>query len=154
MRTLVLVALLAAPLGGCTEAFKIKTVSAEAHVGGGDRVSLAGIPDIRLQGVSAPEDTGPNSVGAESTRNLRDFVEGKNIVCHLDGTRTSDGPGARPIATCFLGETDLGFYQISTGHARDCPRFSKGRYAEAEAKARATRDLSAIYPLPGYCTPR
>ena len=43
---------------------------------------------------------------------------------------------------------DIGAALIEAGLARDCPRFSRGRYAELEPEA--ARRL----PLPGYCTPR
>jgi micrococcal nuclease len=43
---------------------------------------------------------------------------------------------------------DIGAELIEAGLARDCPRFSRGRYAELEPEA--ARRL----PLPGYCTPR
>jgi len=125
-----------------------------ARVVDGDGVSLDGEPDIRLQGIAAPEDNGRKREpgGPESTANLKAFAEGKRVWCVPDGTRTR----GRPVAVCklFGSGKDLGLYQVETGHARDCPRFSNGRYAEAEAKARAAgRDLSAIYPLPGYCAP-
>lgn len=122
-----------------------------ARVVDGDGISVGDIPDVRLQGIAAPEkrDLG----GAESTANLRALVEGKAVVCRPDGTKTR----GRPVAVCYITgtTTELGLYQVETGHARDCPRFSKGCYAAAEAKARAAgRDLSAIYPLPRYCALR
>jgi len=42
--------------------------------------------------------------------------------------------------------------QVRAGHACNCPAFSGGRYAAAEAEARAAgNDLSRIYDLPDYC---
>lgn len=122
-----------------------------ARVVDGDGIAVGDIPDIRLQGIAAPEkrDRG----GPESAANLRALVEGKAVVCRPDGTKTR----GRPVAVCYVTGTtiELGLHQVETGHARDCPRFSGGRYAQAEAKARAAgRVLSAIYPLPGYCEPR
>jgi endonuclease YncB( thermonuclease family) len=53
---------------------------------------------------------------------------------------------------CFLDGVDVGELVIRTGHGRDCPHFSGGRYAPAEAVARAAgHDLSRLYPLPDYC---
>lgn len=121
-----------------------------ARVVDGDGISVGDVPDIRLQGIAAPEDNGAKREpgGPESSANLRALVEGKAVVCKPDGTKTR----GRPVAVCFLGAKDIGLHQVETGHARDCPRFSKGRYADAEVRARAAgRDLSAIYPLPGYC---
>lgn len=132
-----------------------KDIVGAARVIDGDGISVGDIPDIRLLGIAAPED---NDVrrdpgGPESSANLRALVEGKEVVCRPDGTRTR----GRPVAVCYITGTtiELGLHQVETGHARDCPRFSKGRYAAAEAKARAGgRDLSRIYPLPGYCSAR
>lgn len=77
-------------------------------------------------------------------------MDGKFLVCHLDGTTA--GNKWRPTGICYLGDLDVGRYQVETGHALDCPAFSGGRYAAAEAAAKAAgRDLGAIYPLPPYC---
>jgi endonuclease YncB( thermonuclease family) len=130
-----------------------KDIEGIARVVDGDGIAVGDIPDIRLQGIAAPEDnaTKRDPGGPESAANLRALVEGKAVVCRPDGTKTR----GRPVAVCYVGNTELGLHQVETGHARDCPRFSKGRYAAAEAKARAAgRDLSAIYPLPGYCAAR
>lgn len=107
--------------------------------------------DIRLQGIAAPEDNGAKREpgGPEATASLGRIVDGKHLTCALDGT-TARG---RPVAVCTVDGKDVGELQVRAGHARDCPGFSKGRYAAAELAARATRDLSAIYPLPGYCNP-
>lgn len=130
------------------------TLTGIAHVKDGDGLSIGDIPDIRLQGIAAPEysNVKRQAGGAESTAHLRAYVEGKQVTCTFDGTTA--GRSKRPVATCTLEGKDIALVQVENGHARDCPNFSKGRYADAEAKARATRDLSAIYPLPGYCAPR
>lgn len=120
-----------------------------ALVKDGDGIVIDGT-EIRLQGIAAPEDNAAKRElgGPESTANLRSFVEGSVARCELDGTRTRN----RPVGVCFVGGTDIGEYQVRTGHARDCPRFSRGRYANAERSARAAgRNLRAIYPLPRYC---
>lgn len=132
-----------------------KDIEGIARVVDGDGIAVGDISDIRLQGIAAPEDNSRkrDPGGPESAANLRALVEGKAVVCRPDGTKTR----GRPVATCYRidGTVELGMHQVETGHARDCPRFSKGRYAEAEAKARvAGRDLSSIYPLPGYCSTR
>ena len=123
-----------------------------ATVKDGDGVILNGT-EIRLQGIAAPEDNEfkREPGGPESTRSLRTLVESKHIRCDLDGTRAR----GRPVGICYLGSLDIGEHQVRTGHARDCPRFSRGRYAGAEQTARATgRDLSATYSLPAYCMRR
>jgi len=109
--------------------------------------------DIRLQGIAAPEDNHARREpgGPEATASLHAIVDGKRLRCELDGTKAR----GRLVAMCFIGGTDVGEMQVLAGHARDCPHYSGGRYATAEMKARAVgRDLSAIYALPAYCTPR
>jgi endonuclease YncB( thermonuclease family) len=120
----------------------------------GDGLSIGNIRDIRLQGIAAPEysNVKQQAGGAESAAHLRAYVGGKEVTCTFDGTTA--GRSKRPVAVCTFEGKDIGLVQVENGHARDCPNFSKGRYADAEAKARATRDLSAIYKLPSYCTPR
>jgi micrococcal nuclease len=115
----------------------------------GDDVIVQGI-DMRLQGIAAPEDNGRQRQpgGPEATANLQKIVGGKSIACTPDGTKAR----GRPVVTCTVGGVDVGLLQVEQGFARDCPRYSKGRYAAAEQRARASgRDLSAIYPLPTYC---
>lgn len=123
-----------------------------AKVKDGDGV-LFGKVEVRLQGVAAPEDNKKRleKGGVESTKNLQLFVSGKQLKCYLDGTRARH----RPVGVCFLNGIDIGKYQVAAGHARDCPRFSKGRYATTEAEARSKgRNLSDIYTLPKYCHPK
>lgn len=132
----------------------VAVLSGIARVRDGDGV-LFGDVEVRLQGIAAPEDSPANREpgGPESTANLRALVEGKFLVCHLDGT--TGGSRYRPVGICYLGDLDIGRHQVATGHARDCPRFSGGRYADAEeAATRASHDLGAIYALPAYCGQR
>jgi micrococcal nuclease len=115
----------------------------------GDDVIVQGI-DMRLQGIAAPEDFGRKRQpgGPEATANLQRIVGGKAISCTPDGTKAR----GRPVVTCTVGGVDVGLLQVEQGFARDCPRYSKGRYAAAEQRARASgRDLSKVYPLPAYC---
>lgn len=115
----------------------------------GDDVYVNGL-DIRLQGIASPEDMGIRREpgGPEATAHLHSLVDDKPLRCVPDGTRTR----GRIVARCYLGAADVGELQVLAGHARDCPRYSRSRYATAEAKARAAgRDLGAIYSLPSYC---
>lgn len=126
-------------------------ISGLAHVIDGDGIAFSGI-EVRMQGIAAPEDNGARREpgGPESTAHLRALAEGRFVACRLDGTRTR----GRPVGICSIDGIDLGEAQVESGHARDCRHFSKGRYAEAEHRARtAGRDLAAIYSLPGYCVP-
>lgn len=119
-----------------------------ATVVDGDGVKINGI-EIRLQGISAPEHRiNEKSIGYKSTRNLRNLVDGKYLICHLDGTKA----GKRPVGVCFFNLLDIGQFQIETGHARDCEAYSNGRYHNFELRAKASGfDLSISYELPNYC---
>jgi len=109
---------------------------------------------VRLRGIAAPEDYRGNREpgGPEATRHLAELVDGRKVTCQLDGTTA--GRSRRPVGTCFVNGEDIGALQVRAGYARDCPAFSGGSYAAAEAEARAAGgDLSRIYALPLYCAP-
>ncbi|WP_127521947.1 hypothetical protein [Mesorhizobium sp. Z1-4] len=125
----------------------VAVLSGIAKVADGDGI-LFGNVEVRLQGIAAPEigELG----GDSSTKNLQQIADGQMIVCHLDGTTA--GRTGRPAGICYAGSVDIGEYQVSSGKARDCPAYSRGRYAEVETSARANgRDLAAVYALPEYC---
>ncbi len=102
---------------------------------------------IRLQGIAAPEGNEPG--GAAATDVMRDLVLGEELRCDLTGDRSHD----RVIGVCFLDDgRDVGEVMVFQGQARDCYRFSRGRYADAERHARTMgHDISQIYALPEYC---
>jgi len=130
----------------------VATIEGVARAKDGDGV-LFGRIEIRLNGIAAPEDnhTKREPGGPEATANLARLVNGLRLRCDLDGSLASSN---RPVGVCFKPDgSDIGEHQVRAGHARDCPAFSKGRYAGAEQDARAQgKNLSAIYPLPRYCT--
>ena len=117
-----------------------------SHVRDGDTIEVGPIA-IRLQGIAAPEGNEPG--GNIATDAMRDLVLGKDVRCDLTGDRSYD----RVIGVCFLEDgRDVGEVMVFQGNARDCYRFSRGRYADAEKHARAMgHDLSRIYVLPEYC---
>ena len=117
-----------------------------SHVRDGDTIEVGPIA-IRLQGLAAPEGNEPG--GNIATDAMRDLVLGKDVRCDLTGDRSYD----RVIGVCFLEDgRDVGEVMVFQGNARDCYRFSRGRYADAEKHARAMgHDLSRIYVLPEYC---
>jgi len=109
------------------------------HVRDGDTIEVGKIP-IRLNGVSAPELD--ESLGQQSKQFMRDLVDGKSVLCELNGKKTY----GRFVGVCYLGGKDIGVSIIEAGLALDCPRFSGGRYKAVEEVAAR----SAI-KLPGYC---
>jgi endonuclease YncB( thermonuclease family) len=118
------------------------------HAIDGDTLVVAGI-HVRLQGVAAPEiehpgQPEPEPGGPEAAAFMTKLVEGRTLVCALTGERTR----GRPVAVCRVDGQDVGAAVIAAGLARDCPRYSKGRYARLEQPA--ARKL----PFPTYCQPR
>jgi micrococcal nuclease len=127
-----------------------RDIAGIAVVKDGDGILFGGL-EVRLQGIAAPEYNSRKKElgGLESLNSLRALVEGRRVVCRLDGTKTRN----RPVGICYLKGQDIGAHQVRNGSARDCPRFSRGRYAELEKRARAAgKNLSRTYPLPSYCT--
>ncbi len=124
------------------------SVTGIAHVVDGDTLHLktpGKTVKVRLQGVAAPE-RGARG-GAEATRFVEQLAQGRTVRCELDGTRSKD----RVVGTCFVGGAggeDIGAAVIAAGLARDCPRFSGGRYRALE------RPEAAHLAYPSYCVPR
>lgn len=109
------------------------------HVRDGDTIEVSGVP-IRFDGVSAPELDEP--YGEQSKNAMRGLVAGQQVRCKLTGAKTYD----RFVGTCFLKDgRNLSAEIISMGLARDCPRYSSGRYQEFET------ERSRRLPFPGYC---
>lgn len=109
------------------------------HVRDGDTIEMGKIA-IRLNGVSAPELKEP--LEPQSKQFMRSLVDGKNVQCELDGTKTYD----RLVGTGYLEGKDIGISVIKAGLALDCLRFSGGRYANYEIKG-----VAAQVKLPKYC---
>jgi hypothetical protein len=82
---------------------------------------------IRLQGLAAPEAGEPG--GAEATAAMRAMVVGRQLRCEMTGERTND----RCVGSCHSGPKDIAAELVRAGLARDCPRFSRGRYARGGA---------------------
>lgn len=110
-----------------------------SHVRDGDTIEIGTYP-VRFDGVAAPELSEP--YGQQAKRAMSGLVAGKQVTCELTGAKTYD----RWVGTCFLPDgTNLSAEIISMGLARDCPRYSGGRYRAFET------ERSRRLPLPGYC---
>ena len=113
------------------------------HVRDADTIELAtsrGRIPIRLNGVDAPEldERG----GRAGKRWMARAYGGQPLRCVLNGDKTYD----RWVGVCYDSDgTDIGAAVIASGHARDCPRFSGGRYRKYETKA------SRAIPSKPYC---
>lgn len=138
--TVILIVVLAVYLTGQTGDQDIVTGTV-THVRDGDTIEVADLP-IRLNGVAAPELNEPH--GQEAKTFMARLVSRKTVRCDLNGERNGD----RVIGICFLKGQDIGETIISAGLARDCPRYSKGRYDAFNTVA------SKRLPLPRYCYSR
>jgi endonuclease YncB( thermonuclease family) len=122
-------------------------LAGRAHVTDGDTISVGGVA-VRLKGVAAPEvahfgDPGEPG-GIEAKRFMVELVEGQTVVCDLTQERTH----GRRVGWCYRDGQDIAEALIRAGLARDCPRFSGGRYAASE------RPEAVALPFPSYCVPR
>lgn len=141
---LFLLALLVAPVG----AYAAKgTITGTCHVVDGDTIFVVTTDtrtQIRLQGVAAPED--PREPGGkEATKYMLSVCEAQPVKCDLDGSKTR----GREVGVCYVSEAgDIGAAIISVGLARDCTRFSGGRYGALE------KPEASHLAFPGYCSPR
>jgi endonuclease YncB( thermonuclease family) len=122
-------------------AFEVgNTIAGSARVIDGDTLEISGVR-IRLNGVAAPE---RNELGgAEATTAMKKMTSGKTVRCSLTGKKTYK----REVGTCWIGTLDLGAALIAAGKARDCPRYSAGRYSALEPAS------TANLLFPGYCIP-
>ena len=100
---------------------------------------------VRLDGISAPER------GHEAYTKGKWFVadlmrEAQSIECDLEGRKSHD----REIGICYFimpngVRIDPQAEAVKAGLARDCPRYSGGRYKQLETPA------SRALPFPPYC---
>jgi hypothetical protein len=130
-----LLAWAAAPVGAA------ERLAGIARVVDGDTLDVAGVR-VRLKGVAAPELREPG--GEEARAFVAGLVEGQTVVCELTGERTR----GRRVGYCSREGRDIAAEVIRAGLARDCPRYSQGRYAAAEPEA------SRRLPFPDYTAGR
>jgi endonuclease YncB( thermonuclease family) len=107
------------------------------HVRDADTIEVNGMP-IRFNGVDAPE------LKLRSGRAGKKWMQGlilrKPVKCSLTGEKTYD----RWVGTCYASSgEDLSALVIAAGHARDCPRYSNGKYSSYETKASRKHKQSA-----------
>ena len=113
-------------------------IEGAARVIDGDTLDVEGVR-VRLNGVAAPERDEPG--GSEATDTMWQIIEAQTVRCSLTGETTYK----RQVGTCWIETLDVGAALIAAGRARDCPRYSGGRYASLETSA------SQALPLPRYC---
>lgn len=134
----------ATPVALATASNEIAARPANVRVIDADTIALSG-QKIRLNGISAAERGHPSyAPGQAYVRNV--VAQSGGVVCALNGQQSYD----RLVGTCFLVSSDgqradLQASVVSAGLARDCPRYSGGRYRSFETSQ------SRTLPLPGYC---
>lgn len=95
---------------------------------------------VRLNGVDGPEldERG----GQAAMRWMKKLILRKPVKCWLTGDKTYD----RWVGTCYTtSDADIGALAIEAGQARDCPRYSGGKYRKFETEE------SRRLPQHGYC---
>lgn len=109
------------------------------HVRDVDTIEVNNMP-IRLNGVDGPEMD--ERGGRAAKRWMQKLVLRNRVKCWLNGEKTYE----RWVGTCYTAsEEDIGALAIAAGHARDCPRYSGGKYAKFETST------SRRLPSHGYC---
>lgn len=109
------------------------------HVRDVDTIEVSNAP-VRLNGVDGPEldECG----GRAGKRWMQKLVLRKPVKCWLNGDKTYD----RWVGTCYTASgEDIGALAIGAGLARDCPRYSGGKYKQFETPE------SRKLPLHRYC---
>jgi micrococcal nuclease len=111
----------------------------------GDTILLDGI-HMRLKGVAALKVAhfeNPGEPGGEAAKAFMvELAEGHVVVGDLMREQHTLG---RRVGWCHRDGRDVGAALIKAGLARDCPRFSGGRYKAVK------RPEAASLPFPGYC---
>lgn len=110
-----------------------------ASVVDGDTIEVRGTR-IRIGGIDAPEsdqtctraDGRPYRCGGAAASFLDDMLVGRTVTCVANGTSYD-----RVVAACEVGGVDVGSSMVAAGWALDYARYSKGRYAADEARARS-----------------
>lgn len=111
-----------------------KILQGTASVIDGDTIEIHG-ERIRLNGIDSPESgavCGTVNVYQKAALALSDFIGSRTVSCDISG----EDRYARKIGTCEVGGAGLADHMVSSGWARDWPRYSKGKYADEEKEAR------------------
>jgi micrococcal nuclease len=140
--------LIAAPTASAASCPRGTLTGQVTFVRDGDTIVVGPMP-IRLNGLAAPEWDEPGGDAAMDA--MIELVGGRTLRCELNGGRTHD----RCVGVCYLEGKDISAAMVAAGVARDCPRFSGGRYQQVEAQAAAEgATVGRTYRLPGYCRER
>lgn len=123
---------------GLTGAAQATDLTGQASVIDGDTLEIHGTR-IRLWGIDAPEssqlcrgdDSLPYRCGAQAANDLYAFVARRPVSCQP----VAQDRYGRTVATCRVGDADLGEWLVRSGLALDWPQYSKGRYGAIQHDA-------------------
>jgi endonuclease YncB( thermonuclease family) len=113
-------------------------LTGQASIIDGDTLEIHGTR-IRLWGVDAPESSqlcrGEDSLqyrcGAQAANDLDGFIAKRPVSC----LPISLDRYGRTVATCLVGDQDLGDWLVRNGLALDWPEYSKRKYEDAQREA-------------------
>lgn len=110
----------------------------QASVIDGDTIEIHG-QRIRLFGIDAPESRQScrkaavaYRCGATAANSLSDFIDRRPVSC----AQVDRDQYGRVVAVCTVSGIDLADWLVGHGLALDWPRYSAGRYAAAQERAR------------------
>mgnify|MGYP006076879417 CR=1 FL=1 len=121
----------------------IECANDDVQVIDSDTIDICNIR-VRLNGISAAE---KGHVTFDICKKIVKNIIKKHpiILCSLSGEKTYN----RDVGTCYVKSQDqkINLQELIVGYgcARDCKRYSKGKYLDFET------DESKLLPLPGYC---
>lgn len=116
-------------------------LTGQASIIDGDTLEIHGAR-VRLWGIDAPESNqlcrGEDSVlyrcGTKAANDLDTFIGRRPVTCApVDRDRYG-----RAVAACNVAGVDIADWLVRKGLALDWPRYSQGRYAEAQSEARSS----------------
>jgi endonuclease YncB( thermonuclease family) len=123
----------------------VEAIEGRATVIDGDTIAVEGtVPRIRLDAIDAPESSqlcsdssGSNYLcGTRAAGALADIIGRNGRVSCTEKERDRYG---RIVAVCFVEATDINREMVRRGWAIEFKRYSDGRYAGAEAEAKAAK---------------
>lgn len=97
-------------------------IEGEARAVDGRTIEIWG-QKIRLWGVSVPDDD--TEEGRRATMQLQRLVENVTVRCR----QTGESSLKYAVARCYIGDIDIAWPMVMTGHATDDPLLSGGHYA-------------------------
>ena len=125
----------------------IKSIYGKAKVVDGDTINING-EKIRFTGIDAPESfyRGKKQAcylnekkvfcGELSKEKLKEKIGSNLIFCKREKNKDTYG---RTLAECFVDGESLSIFMVRNGYAFDFVRYSKKKYAEDEAYAKANK---------------